>query len=163
MGVLRVYVETSVWSFVLADDVPDYRLHTLEFLAQCRAGRIEPFVSPVVLEELDRAEPHLRDRLIQLVREIEPTVVEFDRRAEELADAFVRERVVPASKPQDARHVAAAFVAELDVLVSWNFRHIASVRRADRFNAGALLEGFYKPLRIVSPPEVIYDDSTDAP
>ena len=106
---------------------------------------------------------HLRDRLIQVVREIEPTVVEFDSRAEELAEAFVRERVVPASKPQDARHVAAAFVAELDVLVSWNFRHIASVRRADRFNAVALLEGFYKPLRIVSPPEVIYDDSTDAP
>jgi len=28
-----------------------------------------------------------------------------------------------------------------------NFRYIASVRRADRFNAVALMKGYYKPLR----------------
>jgi hypothetical protein len=49
----------------------------------------------------------------------------------------------------------------LDVLVSWNFRHISNVRRADRFNALAVLDGFLKPLRIVSPAEVLYDDQPE--
>jgi hypothetical protein len=55
--------------------------------------------------------------------------------------------------------VAIAFGEELDVLVSWNFRHIASVRRAERFNAVAVMSGYYRPLKIVSPAEVLYDDA----
>jgi hypothetical protein len=30
---LKIYVETSAWSFALADDAPDYRADTEEFLA----------------------------------------------------------------------------------------------------------------------------------
>jgi len=57
--------------------------------------------------------------------------------------------------------VAAAFDEGLDVLVSWNFRHIANVRRAEKFNAVAILQGYHHAMRIVSPAEVMYaeDDS----
>lgn len=161
MGTLSVYVETSVWSFAFADDAPNYRLDTLGSFDGCRAGHLEPFVSPVVLGELERAEPPLRDRLMDLIRDVGPAVVDYSTEADQLAQAFVREKVVPLNKPEDARHVAIAFAEELDVLVSWNFRHIASVRRGDRFNAVAVMRGFYKPLRIVSPAEVLYDDELD--
>ena len=161
MAKLRVYVETSVWSFAFADDAPDYRADTLLFFERCRRGELAPCISTVVLEELDRAPVDLRARLLHLVGEIGLVVVAMNPEAERLATAFLRERVVPAGKPEDARHVAAAFQADLDVLVSWNFRHIAGVRRADRFNAVAVLEGYYKLLRIVSPAEVLYDDETD--
>ena len=65
---------------------------------------------------------------------------------------------MPPSKPQDARHVAIAMVHSLDVLVSWNFRHIVNLRREERFNAVALLEGYHHHLSIVSPKELIYYD-----
>lgn len=158
MAELDVYVETSVWSCAFAQDVPDYRRDTLAFFDQCRRGRLGAFVSDVVLEEMDRSESSLRQRLLQLVRDLRPTILELTSPAERLAEAFLRERVVPRGKPEDAHHVAIAFVEGLDVLVSWNFRHIASVRRADRFNAVSVLEGFYKPLRIVGPGELLYDD-----
>lgn len=158
---LAVYVETSVWSFAFADDAPDYRIDTLRFFDRCRQGKLAPFVSTVVVEELQRARPPLRDQLNELLAEIHPVVLGRPPDVDRLAAAFVRERAVPANKPEDARHVGVAFVHGLDVLVSWNFRHIASVRRADRFNAVAILEGFYKPLRIVSPAEVVYDDTTE--
>jgi hypothetical protein len=161
VGILRIYVETSVWSFAFADDAPDYQADTLAFFGRCRRNEIEPFVSGVVLDEIDRADPPLRARLIGLVQEIRPTAVDLTAKAMRLAEAFHRERVVPTAKPEDARHVAIGFAEELDALVSWNFRHIATLRRAERFNAIALLEGFYKPLRIVSPAEVLYDDGTD--
>jgi hypothetical protein len=78
--------------------------------------------------------------------------------ADSLSNAFVPERAVPPSKPQDARHVAIAVVHGLDVLVSWNFRHIVNLRREERFNAIALLEGYHRGLRIASPKELIYYD-----
>ena len=163
MRKLRVYIETSVWSFAFAEDAPNYRDDTLAFLERCRAGAFDTVICPLVLEEIERASEPLQARLAELVRQIGPTLIEFSPSAAELADRFVRQGVVPASKPEDAGHVAAAFVDEVDVLVSWSFRHIANVRRAERFNAVAVLAGYHRPLRIVSPAEVLYDEEDESP
>lgn len=40
--------------------------------------------------------------------------------------------------------------------MSWNFRHIANLRRAEKFNAVAVLQGYHHEMRIVSPGEVLY-------
>lgn len=154
---MRIYIETSVWSFAFADDSPDYRDHTLLFFGRCRSGQIEPVISTVVLEEIEAAAEPKRSQLAALVREVDPALIPLTPEAARLADFFVSNRAVPASKPADARHVAAAFTSGLDVLVSWNFKHIANVRRADRFNALAAIFGLMRTLRIASPPEVIYD------
>lgn len=158
---LRIYVETSVWSFAFADDAPDYRADTEEFLDCCRRRVFDPYVSDLVLDEIGRAEPSLRRDLEQLVADVRPVLFTVSERALALAEAFLAAGVVPPSKPDDAGHVAAAFDQQLDVLVSWNFRHIANVRRAEKFNAVAVLRGLHHQLRIVSPAEVVYaqDDS----
>lgn len=88
-----------------------------------------PFISPLVLEEISRAESRLRENLEALVAGVRPTLFALSERALSLADAFLAAGVVPASKPEDAGHVAAAFDRRLVILVSWNFRHIANVRR----------------------------------
>jgi len=96
--------------------------------------------------------------LEELVRDVKPVLLSTLPEAESLSEAFLRENVVPVGKPEDARHVAIALVYGLDVLVSWNFRHIVNIRREERFNAVALLEGYHHYLRVVSPKELIYDD-----
>jgi len=50
-------------------------------------------------------------------------------------------------------HIAIATVAEVDVLVSWNFRHIVRLDKIRLFNAVNLELG-YKQLTIYSPREV---------
>ena len=50
-------------------------------------------------------------------------------------------------------HIAIAAVAEVDVVVSWNFRHIVRLDKIRLFN-GVNLECGYKPLTIYSPREV---------
>ena len=50
-------------------------------------------------------------------------------------------------------HIAIATVAEVDVLVSWNFRHIVRLDKIRLFN-GINLQLGYKPLTIYSPREV---------
>ena len=46
-------------------------------------------------------------------------------------------------------------VARLDYLVSWNFKHLANVRRESGFNAVNVLQG-YPPVRIVAPTFLIH-------
>lgn len=153
---LNIYIETTVWSFALADDVPDYRADTEEFLERCRRRVFMPYISALVVEEIGRAESPLREHLEHLVGDVRPTLFPLSDQALSLADAFLAAGVVPRGKPDDAGHVAAAFDRRLDVLVSWNFRHIANVRRSEKFNAVAVLQGYHHELRIVSPSEVLY-------
>lgn len=158
MNQLRVYVETTVWSFAFADDSPDYTASTLAFFERCRENAVAPVISGVVLKEIARANPPLRDQLIALIAEIKPEVVPAQSAIDTLQASFLSLGVVPPSKPDDAAHVAAAFVADCGVLVSWNFKHITNVRKAERFNAAASLQGYRSPLRIVTPAEVLYAD-----
>ncbi len=55
----------------------------------------------------------------------------------------------------DARHVAVCTAAQIEYLVSWNFRHLVNVEREKGFNAVNLLQG-YRTFRIVNPLELIY-------
>lgn len=57
----------------------------------------------------------------------------------------------------DALHIALATVARVDVLVSWNFKHIVNLRRIHAYNAVNLKRG-YPLLEIRSPREVIGDE-----
>jgi predicted nucleic acid-binding protein len=154
----NVYIETSVWSFAFAEDVPEYKADTLRFFELCRKRAFESYISGAVLSEIQHADAPLRKRLEELVRNVKPVLLSTLPEAESLSEAFLRENVVPVGKPEDARHVAIALVYGLDVLVSWNFKHIVNIRREERFNAVALLEGYHHYLRIVSPKELIYDD-----
>lgn len=53
----------------------------------------------------------------------------------------------------DMLHIALATVADVDVLVSWNFRHIVRLEKIRLFNAVNIELG-YKALTIYSPREV---------
>lgn len=57
----------------------------------------------------------------------------------------------------DALHVALATIAKVDVLVSWNFKHIVNLGRIRLFN-GVNLEQGYGPLEIRTPREVLYEE-----
>ena len=57
----------------------------------------------------------------------------------------------------DARHIALATVSHVNVLVSWNFRHIVNLWRIQAYNSVNLREG-YSMLEIRTPREVVIDD-----
>jgi predicted nucleic acid-binding protein len=154
MRKLSVYVETSVWSQAFAEDAPEMRRATEQFLAEARRGEYDLFISAVVLQEIGRADEQLARQLRKLVDECAPVVLSFDDDLDRLAQAFLEHSVVPPSKIEDAQHVAAAVANELDVLVSWNYRHLVNVRRREEFHQVSVMNGYYKPLQIVTPPEV---------
>lgn len=58
----------------------------------------------------------------------------------------------------DAQHIATATISRVDVLVSWNFKHIVNLEKIHGYNSVNLRLG-YPILEIRTPIEVIdYED-----
>jgi hypothetical protein len=71
-----------------------------------------------------------------------------------LALEYVKEKIVSKNFEGDARHIAVATIHNVDMLVSWNFKHIVHFDKIRQFNSVNLREG-YKPIEIYSPREVV--------
>jgi len=149
MRVQRIYVDTSViggchdaefseWSNALMKDF--------------RIGIYKPVVSEVVAAEIDDAPEQVRKEYEDLLL-CDPEIVPVGKEAMELADAYLRRNVFTPNLGNDMLHIALATIAEVDVLVSWNFRHIVRLDRIRLINAVNLELG-YKPLQVYSPREV---------
>jgi hypothetical protein len=72
-----------------------------------------------------------------------------------LADIYQQRKILTPKFYDDGLHIALATSAEVDLLVSWNFKHIVHYEKIRLFNAVHLALG-YKPLQIYSPREVTH-------
>jgi len=160
MRTLKLYIETSVWSHWYADDAPERQEATMEFFRACgtRRDKVVTYISGFVLDELQQAPEDLAADLVSLVDEqgailLRPTTDVLD-----LADAYAVHGALPRARRADRLHAAMATVAEMDMLVSWNYRHLVNVSRRERINSVNRLVGYAKRLEIVSPPEVFEDE-----
>ncbi len=72
-----------------------------------------------------------------------------------LASAYLEDGVVAESSLSDARHIAIATVEQVDILLSWNYKHIVNLNRIRLLNSVNLKLG-YPALEIRSPREVLY-------
>jgi len=121
-------------------------------LADFRAGTFTPVISALLETELRRAPEPVRsvyDELVALVGKPLPVSDE----ALDLLAAYETHRVLSPRFRSDMLHIALATVADVDMLVSWNFKHIVRFDKIRLFHAVNLEQG-YKPLAIHSPREV---------
>ena len=81
--------------------------------------------------------------------------------AHELSSTYLARRIVPPTYADDGLHIALATIAEVDILTSWNFKHIVHFDKIRRFNAVNRELG-YKPIDIYSPREVTHHGEEEA-
>ncbi|MFH1918311.1 MAG: type II toxin-antitoxin system VapC family toxin [Planctomycetota bacterium] len=155
MPTMRVYVDTSVFGGVADEEFADpSRL----FFERVGRGRFTLVVSTEVLRELSDAPEPVRAQFDEIPEQYLENIP-VSPEVEALADAYIAEGVLASDSRSDALHVAAATVANADLIVSWNFRHIVNYDRISRYNAVNVLNG-YRPIEIRSPAELAYDDQT---
>ncbi len=112
-------------------------------------------ISNLTRRELERAPESVKKDLLSLP-DINVENVSFTEEAESLVQNYIDDGVVGVRHIADAQHIAIASVERVDVLVSWNFRHIVNLDRIHAFNSVNLKLG-YPILEIRSPREVIYE------
>ena len=155
---LRLYLDTSIWNFYFADDVPERMRLTRVLFDQIRRGQYDAYISGVVLDEIAAAPEPRRAQLNALVKEISPEMLQLNDEATALSREYIEKGTIPEKYADDARHIAVAVANNLDMLLSWNFAHIVKVKTRRVVSATSLLLG-YKEIEICSPEEMIDDDS----
>lgn len=149
MPPLRIYLDTSVLGGVFD---PEFEEDSKKLFTLFLKGEAVPVVSSVTEAEVQRAPEQVRDSLVSLL-ESGGERIPLSSEAEALAAAYLAAGVVTENYEADALHIALATLAKVDVLVSWNFRHIVNLRRIRGFNGVNLTRG-YGTLEIRSPKEV---------
>lgn len=154
MRKLKLYLDTSVWNFFFADDAPRERDVTKDFFDLIQRGYYEVYISEVVLDEIRDAPETKKNQLLGLIEKYNPIELEVTSEVKDLAVKYIEKKIVPEKKENDALHVAIATVNEVDALVSWNYHHLANLRKAELFHGANLEERYLKRIEIVTPMEV---------
>ena len=150
MPMLSLYLDTSVIGGYFD---PEFMAETRALWRLRNLGRCRFVSSQVVFEEIRAAPDQVRELMRATFRRDD--VLVRTQEAEALALAYMAKKIVPIEYTDDARHVAICSVAKLDYLVSWNFKHLANLRRESGFISVNLLQG-YPPVRIVAPTALIH-------
>jgi len=159
MRKLGLYLDTSIISFALSEDISDdNRNVTLKLIEGINKGRYEGFISDVVIRELGSTRDAVkREKLLELVDSMELNeVLAVDEEIDGVADKYIDEGIIPAVYRDDALHIALTSVKGLDILVSWNFRHLVKHKTRIEVTGVNTLLG-YKAIDICTPWEVIED------
>ncbi len=159
MRYLKRYLETSAWNFYYANDAPEKNAITHQFFDSLPNNKFEIYASETVFDEFNRASEDKRSQLFQLIENYKPEILIATEAVRELANSYLN--VLPPKSHYDALHIALATCYELDVIVSWNLRHIANLRRQEKVQAINRLNGYTKPLQMITPMEVIYYESIE--
>ena len=129
----------------------------MSLFEKVKLGQIICVYSDLTETELTNAPERVRT----FFQELDPRYVE---RVEVSADGFqlgktyIEERVVGPTSLDDCIHIATATLNKVDILISWNFKHIVNIFRIRGYNSVNLRSG-YGTLEIRSPREIVgYED-----
>jgi len=145
-----LYLDTSIFGGYY-DDV--FLQDTRLLFEKIRSGKYKVFISNLTRTELKNAPENVRE-LLNTFNWKSLTATSF---CKSLANEYIKEKVVGETSKDDCVHIATATVNNIDVLVSWNFKHIVNIERMKGYNSVNVKHG-YKHLEIHSPKEMgLYD------
>ena|ERR1700753_2905626 len=146
----RLYFDTSVFGGVFDDE---FRNESIQLFEQVKRGRVVCLYSETVERELSGASGKVRKILTDLPKK-QLKVIKTAIPIVDLAEEYIVRKIVERTSHDDCLHVAAATVYQVDVLVSWDFKHIVNPMRIKLFNSVNLRFG-YKELKIYSPRQLL--------
>ena len=149
MKIQCIYTDTSVIGGCFDEEFAPWSNGLMQ---DFRLKNFKPVVSELVSAEIEDAPEHVRIKYTKLLS-FNPEILKISESATELADIYQERNILTPKFYDDGLHIALASVNEVDVLVSWNFKHIVHFDKIRMFNS-VNLEFGYKQLQIYSPREV---------
>ena len=158
MKKLKIYLDTSVINFLFADDVPELKRITEEFFKEyVKKERYSVYISDVVVREIEETKDEKKKmELLVVIEKYSLKILRLDKESERLATIYIKERVIPAKKLEDAQHIAISTCNQMNVLLSWNFKHLANIQKQLSVKIVNEKEGYFYPLVLTNPMEVMY-------
>jgi len=148
----KIYLDTSVISYLRQEDTPDRMAETLEFWEILKRGKYEVYISDVVDAELSRCAEPKRSELFTLLEDVWYTEITVDGNTEiEALEAEIEKlNILPPRSDNDRLHIAAAIFAGCHIIVSWNFKHLVTEQTIDGVRQ-VCIANHLKPIDIYAP------------
>ena len=147
---LKIYLDTSVISYLAQEDVPEKMSNTIKLWEIFKSEKYDLYLSTVTLQEIEDCPEPKRSILYQYLSEIKYTVINIRQMVSDIARQLIEMRILPPKSYDDCQHIAAAVEAGCDCIVSWNFKHIVNIKTIRGVRAITNLKG-YKPIEILNP------------
>jgi predicted nucleic acid-binding protein len=152
MKKLKIYLDTSVIGGYFDEEFNKYSERLIENI---KNDNVIGVISEITIRELDNAPDFVKEHFITYKNKLE--VLELTEEVKALARQYIDEKIITEKYFEDALHIAFATVNQIDLLVSWNFKHIVNFNKIIKFN-GVNIKNMYRNLQIYSPMEVLNDE-----
>jgi len=146
----RIYIDTSVVGGYFDEEFKEVTTKLFERLDN---NEIIFVVSDLLDLELINAPQNVKEHLLKYSAD-KFQRVELTEEAIKLANTYIDEKVVGITSLEDCRHIAMATIHKVDVLASWNFKHIVNLDRIKGYNSVNLRLG-YSMIEIRSPKDLV--------
>ena len=146
----RVYIDTSIVGGYFDEE---FKETTTKLFDRLDNDEIKFVVSDLLDLELLKAPQHVKEHLLKYSTD-KFERVELTAEAIQLADTYINEKIIGKTSLEDCRHIALATINKVDVLASWNFKHIVNLDRIKGYNSVNLRLG-YSIIEIRSPKDLV--------
>lgn len=144
---MRIYIESTIPSYVVARPARDLLQAARQQITrdwwETERRQHDLFTSQLVLDEISAGEPEMADERVRLLGSVPILLVTHEVLS--VSREIVAPGVLPARAERDATHIAFATAYGLDVLLTWNCRHIANAAVQPRLRAIAAFAGYVLP------------------
>jgi len=145
---MRIYIESTIPSYVVARPARDLLQAARQQLTRdwwdLKREQHELFTSQVVLDEITDGQTAMAQQRRDVMAQIK--LLDLTDEANALAKDILASGLLPANADRDAAHIALATVHEMDILLSWNCRHIANAAIQARLRRLVEKSGFTLPV-----------------
>ncbi|MDL2288456.1 PIN domain-containing protein [Oscillospiraceae bacterium OttesenSCG-928-F05] len=137
----KIYLDTSVISYLRQEDAPKEMLETQEFWTLLKMGKYDVYISEVTTAELLKCAEPKRTELLDLLDEIQYKMISVHTNSDiiGLSEEIKKYKLLPPNSENDRFHIAAAMHSECNIIVSWNFKHLVNVKTIEGVRVIALL------------------------
>jgi predicted nucleic acid-binding protein len=146
----RIYIDTSIVGGFFDKE---FEKETKMLFQRLEKKEVIFVVSTILGQELNDAPPHVKT-LLQNYDKSCFEEIEMTTEAKQLANQYINKKVVGRTSFEDCCHIALATIHKVDVLASWNFKHIVNLERIKGYN-GVNLKMNYSILEIRNPKELV--------
>ena len=146
----KIYIDTSVVGGFFDEEFKDA---TQRLFGRLEKDEVRFIISDLLELELIQAPRHVSDLLLMYPADRFERI-ELTQEIMDLADKYISEKVVGRTSLEDCRHIALATINRVDVLASWNFKHIVNLERIKGYNSVNLRLG-YPTIEIRTPQELV--------
>ena len=158
MNKIKIYLDTSVISHLVAEETPEKMQDTIDLWQELIRGQYIVTISDLTIAELTQCPEPKRTRLFEHLSAIDYVAVREIPESITLADEYIKYGVLNPKSRDDCRHIAIATITGCKYIVSWNFKHFVNIKTINKVQAVNKLMN-YNEINILPPSMMLEGES----